>query len=134
MNLIKSITVTTIARNEFKDITEEVHQFVRESNVSDGIILVYVPHTTAGITANENADIDVRGDMIKQLDFVIPWTNNYKHYEGNSAAHLKASLMGFSQTFIIQAGKLLLGTWQGIFFSEFDGPRKRTVLLKIIKG
>lgn len=132
MSWIKSINVSTIARNDFKDITLELQQFITETGVVDGIMVVYVPHTTAGITINENADIDVRTDMIKQLDAVVPWTNNYRHYEGNSAAHIKASMMGFSQTLIIQAGRLLLGTWQGIYFTEFDGPRKRTVHMKII--
>lgn len=128
----KNMVITTTARNEFRDITTEIQHYVNELNVESGIVVVYVQHTTAGLTINENADPDVKTDMIKQLDFMVPWTNNYKHYEGNSAAHLKASMMGFSLTLIIEKGKLLLGTWQSVYFTEFDGPRKRTVCVKVI--
>jgi len=133
MSFRKNITISTKARNDFKDVTHEVQNFINESQVKSGIILLYVPHTTAGITINENADVDVRNDIIKQLDVIIPWSNNYRHFEGNSAAHLKASMMGAAQTLIIEEGKLFLGTWQGIFFTEFDGPRKRTLHMKIME-
>lgn len=128
----KNIIITTSARNEFKNITQEIQHYIDELNVLSGIAIVYVQHTTAGLTINENADPDVKADMIRQLEAMVPWTNNYRHYEGNSAAHLKASMMGFSLTLIIEKGKLLLGTWQSVYFTEFDGPRKRTVCLKVI--
>lgn len=128
----KNLTITTVARNDFKDITGDVQSYINELNILSGIAIIYVPHTTAGLTINENSDPDVRTDMIKQLEYMVPWTNNYRHYEGNSAAHIKASMMGFSLNLIIEKGKLLLGTWQSIYFTEFDGPRKRTVCIKII--
>jgi len=133
MSFRKSLTISTTARNDFKDVTQDVQNFINESQVKSGIVLLYVPHTTAGLTINENADVDVRNDMIKQLDANIPWSNNYRHFEGNSAAHLKASIMGASQTLMIEEGKLFLGTWQGIYFTEFDGPRKRTLHMKIME-
>lgn len=132
MSTVKTISVSTVARNDFKDITEEVRHAVKEMGIVDGAVVVFVPHTTAGITINENADPDVRADMMRQLDEVIPWSNSYRHYEGNSAAHIKASMMGFSETIIVDGGKLLLGTWQGIYFTEFDGPRRRKVHLKAL--
>ncbi len=116
------------------DITREVQLIVRESGVKEGICVIFVPHTTAGITINENADPDVVRDFLMELNKVIPITDGYRHREGNSAAHIKASMMGFSQTVIIQEGKILLGTWQGIYFMEFDGPRIRKVHVKIIEG
>ncbi len=97
MSTVKTISVSTVARNDFKDITEEVRHAVKEMGIVDGAVVVFVPHTTAGITINENADPDVRADMMRQLDEVIPWSNSYRHYEGNSAAHIKASMMGFSE-------------------------------------
>jgi secondary thiamine-phosphate synthase enzyme len=116
------------------DITREVQLKVKESGVKDGICVIFVPHTTAGITINENADPDVVRDFLMELNKVIPIKDGYHHREGNSAAHIKASMMGFSQTVIIQEGKLLLGTWQGIYFMEFDGPRIRKVHVKIMEG
>lgn len=123
----------TTKPQEFIDITDIVYTDVRNSNVKDGIVVIYVPHTTAGVTINENADPDVVRDIISTLDKVYPVKGDYRHLEGNSHAHIKASLMGASCTVIIKDGKLLLGTWQGIYFCEFDGPRVREFYVKIIK-
>jgi len=129
---MQSFNVKTSARNDFKDITREVMQAVAATGVSEGICVVYVPHTTAGVTINENADPAVRVDIEGALDRIIPWNGPYKHSEGNSAAHVKASLMGFSATIPVRGGMLVLGTWQGIYFCEFDGPRARTVHVQAI--
>jgi secondary thiamine-phosphate synthase enzyme len=110
------------------DITSRVRQLVQDAGVDQGLALVYVPHTTAGITINENADPDVVHDMLAQLDLMVPWKQPfYRHAEGNSAAHVKASMMGSSVTVIVHDGRLVLGRWQGIWFCEFDGPRTRQV-------
>lgn len=120
--------IKTSRRDEFVDVTGRVRRCVEASGTESGIVVVYVPHTTAGITINENADPDVVHDMIKQLDEMIPWRQPfYRHGEGNSAAHVKASLMGSSVQVFIEQGRLCLGRWQGIWFCEFDGPRMRTV-------
>jgi secondary thiamine-phosphate synthase enzyme len=124
--------IQTTKPQQFIDITHQVADEVRNSDVREGIAVIYVPHTTAGVTINENADPDVVRDMIFALDKVYPVQGEYRHAEGNSHAHIKASLMGSSCTVIIQDGKLLLGTWQGIYFSEFDGPRNREFYVKII--
>ncbi|MFZ5354680.1 MAG: secondary thiamine-phosphate synthase enzyme YjbQ [Bacillota bacterium] len=128
------INVGTRSRTEFVDISREIEKLVEESQCREGICCIYVPHTTAGITINENADPDVARDMLMELDKIVPLKDNYRHAEGNSAAHIKASMMGFSLHIIIQNGKLLLGTWQGVYFCEFDGPRSRKVAVKIIRG
>ena len=120
-------------RENFYNITSYVRQAVNESGVSDGIAVVYCQHTTAGITINENADPDVVTDLLYALDKTYPDRPQFRHLEGNSAAHLKASCIGSSVTVIIQDGSLLLGTWQGIYFTEFDGPRSRKFFVKIIK-
>lgn len=116
------------------DITREVQNKVKESGVKEGICMVFIPHTTAGITINENADPDVVRDFIMEMNKLVPMSDGYHHREGNSAAHIKSSMMGFSQTVIIDDGRLLLGTWQGIYFMEFDGPRIRKVHVKIMEG
>ena len=126
--------IRTTRPQEFINITKKVADEVKNSNVRDGIAVIYVPHTTVGVTINESADPDVVRDMISSLDKTYPLHAEYLHYEGNSHSHIKASLMGSSCTVIIQEGKLLLGTWQGIYFCEFDGPRDREFYLKIIKG
>lgn len=125
------IRVSTKGRTELVDITSRVQDAVRESGVLDGLCLVYVPHTTAGITINENADPSVRQDIIMELNKMVPFEDNYKHLEGNAAAHIKASIVGSSETILVEGGRLQLGTWQGIFFCEFDGPRNRRVLTRI---
>ncbi len=127
---MNAITVQTKARTEFVDITDEVQQFAREQNIDSGLITVFVPHTTAGVTINENADPDVTADLETVLDDLIPWSNGYAHMEGNTAAHMKASMMGSSAQVIVEDGRLCLGTWQSLYFCEFDGPRTRQVWLK----
>jgi len=124
----------TAKTQQFINITNRVAEAVRSSDVRDGIVVIYVPHTTAGVTINENADPDVVRDIITTLDKTYPVNGDYLHLEGNSHAHIKASLMGSSCTVIIEDGKLLLGTWQGIYFCEFDGPRNREFYVKVVKG
>jgi len=126
--------IRTTKLQECINITNKVADEVNNSNVRDGVAVIYVPHTTAGVTINENADPDVVRDMIYTLDKTYPVHGEYLHFEENSHAHIKASLMGSSCTVIIQGGKLLLGTWQGIYFCEFDGPRNREFHVKIIEG
>lgn len=117
---------------EMIDITSRLNGIISESGVKSGLCTVFIPHTTAGVTINENADPDVVDDIIKEINKIVPSSDNYRHMEGNSAAHIKASLFGFSQQIIIDGGKLVLGTWQGIYFCEFDGPRQRQVYVKIL--
>jgi secondary thiamine-phosphate synthase enzyme len=124
--LIK-LTVTTSNRDDWIDITGQITDIIRNSNWQNGVLTVFVPHTTAAVTINENADPDVQKDLISILDRLIPWNGPYRHQEGNSAAHLKASLMGASETIIVAEGELMRGTWQGIYLCEFDGPRRRSV-------
>jgi secondary thiamine-phosphate synthase enzyme len=115
------------------DITAQVEKLLVQENVQEGLIVVYSSHTTAGVMINENADPDVQKDILRRLGEVYPWEAKDRHLEGNSAAHLKASIAGTSQTVIIHNGKLLLGRWQGIYFCEFDGPRARICYVKILK-
>ena len=125
--------VATKKRDEFVDITGEIREAVKNvKGLSNGQVVVFVPHTTAGITINENADPDVVHDMIGQLDSMVPWNNGYRHGEGNSAAHLKASMMGSSVTLIVRGGELCLGVWQSVYLCEFDGPRRRRVLVGVL--
>ena len=128
--MIKS--VKTHSRTELVDITGEVQAAVREAGVRDGMCMVYVPHTTAAVTINENADPTVKADMLKVINKIIPWDDGYRHLEGNSAAHIKSTLVGASELVAVVNGKLQLGTWQGIFFCEFDGPRRRKIHLNFI--
>ncbi|MBC8527163.1 MAG: YjbQ family protein [Candidatus Cloacimonetes bacterium] len=114
------------------NITSQIQKIVKDSAVKDGLITLFVPHTTAAITINEGADPSVVHDLLYELDKVIPLRDNYQHLEGNSAAHIKSSLVGCSQTVLIENGSLVLGTWQAVFFCEFDGPRNRKVFVKII--
>lgn len=131
---MKSFTVQTAARFEMIDITDRVAAFIRESGTKDGLCHVFVPHTTAAVTINENADPDVPRDILTSLDRIVPLTDRYRHTEGNSAAHIKASLFGASQVVLIADGRLVLGTWQSLFFCEFDGPRTRQFLVKLTAG
>jgi secondary thiamine-phosphate synthase enzyme len=124
-------TVETSARFEMIDITGRVAALVRESGITQGICHVFVPHTTAAVTINENADPDVPRDILAALDRIVPLSDRYRHAEGNSAAHIKASLFGASATLLIDGGNLVLGTWQSLFLCEFDGPRTRKVLVKL---
>jgi len=114
------------------DITSKIQDIVREEGKKSGICQIFVPHTTAGITINENADPDVVDDILMQINKIVPFEDGYKHFEGNSAAHIKASMFGFSQQVIIENARLVLGQWQGIYFCEFDGPRNREVYVKVI--
>jgi secondary thiamine-phosphate synthase enzyme len=129
---MKQFTVQTKSQFEMIDITNQVRTVLRESNVKSGICYVFVPHTTAAVTINENADPNVPRDIIMELDKVIPLHDNYRHMEGNSAAHIKSSLIGSSEAVFIEDGHLVLGTWQSLFFCEFDGPRTRKFLVKLI--
>jgi secondary thiamine-phosphate synthase enzyme len=126
--------VKTTKAQQFVDITGLVNRTMSESGVRDGLAVVFVPHTTAGVTLNENADHDVVEDILSALNKAYPKRGEYIHVEGNSHAHMKASLMGCSCSIIIENGKLKLGTWQGVYFCEFDGPRNRKVYIKIIKA
>ncbi len=126
------LEISTRSHAELVDITAAVQQVVREQGVQSGVCHVFVPHTTAGLTLNENWDPSVRADMLMALDKIVPWDDNYRHGEGNSAAHIKASLMGFSQIVLVEDGRLVLGTWQGIYLAEFDGPRRRRVLVRLV--
>jgi len=127
---MQSFSVSTRARTDFVDITRQVQDAVRSLALDDGLVSVFVPHTTAGITINENADPDVTLDMNAALDSAVPWRAGYRHSEGNAAAHVKASMMGSSVQVLVEAGRLLLGTWQAIYFCDFDGPRTRSVWVK----
>ena len=132
--MLKRLTVRTSSRTQFVDITSEVVKVIEESKVRNGICVVFVPHTTAGITINENADPSVRQDIMNTLNKLVPPSAGYTHLEGNADSHIKASLVGSSVTLIIENGRPLLGTWQGIYFCEFDGPRTRSVYVKIVEG
>jgi len=128
-----SYTIRTAAE-EFQDITPQVQKAVRESGIKEGICVVFCPHTTGGITINENADPDVRHDLKLGFSKAYPEQAAFRHFEGNSTAHLKSSTVGASQTVIIENGRLLLGRWQDLYFAEFDGPRTRTFYVKILEG
>jgi secondary thiamine-phosphate synthase enzyme len=128
-----SLTIETTKRVEMVDVTERIQQLVQQQSVEDGFVIIHIPHTTAGITLNEHADPDVKHDILRKLDAVVPQMESYyQHDEGNSDAHIKASLMGSSATVLIDNGRLLLGRWQGVFFCEFDGPRERRMNVKIV--
>jgi len=130
--VLKYINVKSSHRNEFIDITEKVNETIKETSIVSGICCVYVPHTTAGVTINEGADPSVQRDIQNTLSRLIPHELNYSHREGNADAHVKASIIGASQFIIIDEGRLVLGTWQAVYFCEFDGPRHRRVTLKLI--
>lgn len=130
---MNTFTVKTAHRDQMIEVTREVRRIVDESRVQNGQVIVYIPHTTAGVTINENADPDVVHDFLKQLDEMVPWRQPfYRHGEGNSASHVKASMMGSSATVLIEDGRMVLGTWQGIWFCEFDGPRTRNVHVQVV--
>jgi len=132
VKMIQTFPVETSTQTELIDVTDSVREIVKKVGVEDGICIVFIPHTTAAITINENADPSVVQDILMELNKIVPFKNHYRHMEGNSPAHIKASLVGCSQTVLIESGKLVLGTWQGIFFCEFDGPRNRKVYVKVI--
>jgi secondary thiamine-phosphate synthase enzyme len=130
--MLRSFTIETRAAGQLINISEDVRGILRNSGVQSGVVRVFVPHTTAAVTINENADPTVVHDILEDLDRLVPISQTYyRHREGNSAAHLKASLIGACQTIVVEGGEALLGTWQGIYFCEFDGPRRRTVHVKV---
>ena len=126
------LNVDTSEHTQMVDITDMIRKAVADSGVMDGICTVFVPHTTAAVTINENADPDVVRDLTTEINKIVPWEDGYRHMEGNSAAHLKASMIGFSEQIIIDGGRLVLGTWQGVWFCEYDGPRRRSVYVKLM--
>ncbi len=132
--MFEQFTVDTPEHSCTIDITLRVQQLVSQSGIREGVCTVYVPHTTAGLTINEAADPTVQADILRKLDKMVPWRDGYEHTEGNSAAHIKASLMGSSQSVLVVGGRLRLGTWQGILLAEFDGPRTRDVWVKVLGG
>ena len=129
---MESFKVKTGRRAEFVDITAQVQGIVRDSGIEKGVCHIYIPHTTAGLTINENADPAVPADIIAHLKKLVPRSGDYRHAEGNSDSHIKASMMGFSETVLVENGALVLGTWQCVYFCEFDGPRNRTVYVQVI--
>jgi len=132
LKIIQTFQVRTSTQTEFIDITRSVQEALKKTGVEDGICIVFISHTTAAVTINENADPSVVQDIIMELNKIVPLKDQYRHLEGNSPAHIKASLVGCSQIVFVESGKLVLGTWQGIFFCEFDGPRNRQVHVKVI--
>jgi secondary thiamine-phosphate synthase enzyme len=132
--MIHTLSVRTARRTEMVDITGQIQELVRDSGVAEGVCHIFEAHTTAGLTINENADPSVQSDILMVLNKIISDKEAYRHLEGNSPAHLKASLMGPQLTVLVTNGRLLLGTWQGIFLCEFDGPRTRKVYIKIMAG
>ena len=130
--MLKKITIQTNTQTQILDITAQVQNAVDESGIAEGLCCVFVPHTTAGVTINENADPSVKQDIVMELNKTIPFDDNYSHSEGNSAAHIKASIIGSSVNIPVKNNYLFLGTWQGICFCEFDGPRQRHFYVKII--
>jgi secondary thiamine-phosphate synthase enzyme len=131
--MIEQLDIRTQAHSELQDLTALIQRTVAESGVREGVCHVFVPHTTAGLTLNENWDPDVRGDLIRALAAMVPEVP-FRHGEGNSPAHLLSTLVGTSETLLVSNGQLVLGRWQGIYLAEFDGPRRRRVLLRIVPG
>ena len=129
---MEKFTVRSTDHTSIIDITQQIQSIVTASGIKNGICYVFIPHTTAGISINENAEPDVKSDILKEINKVIPFKDSYRHMEGNSAAHIKSSLFGNTETIFLENGRLQLGTWQGIFFCEFDGPRTRQVWIKLI--
>ena len=130
--ITREIEIKTKARNELVDITQQVVKVVKEAGIAEGICVVVVPHTTAAVTINENADPSVKADIIAKLGELVPAGERYRHQEGNADAHIKAALVGTSESLLVQGGTLALGTWQGVFFCEFDGPRTRQVWVRVM--
>ncbi len=130
---LHEFSISTSSKEELIDITSQVSEAVKKDGIEEGVCLVHIPHTTAAVTINENADPDVQHDLLLGLDAAFPDRNEFRHSEGNSSAHLKSNCIGCSQTIIISKGRLLLGTWQGLYFCEFDGPRRRKYFVKTMK-
>ena len=132
--MTQTFSVRSSKQTELIDITRPDQEVVQKAGVKDGLCVIFTSHTTAAVTINENADPSVPRDILMELNKIVPFEDRYQHTEGNSSAHIKSSLVGCSQTLFIESGRLLLGTWQGIFFCEFDGPRNRQVYVKVVKG
>ncbi len=132
--MIHRLEVATSSRAQMVDVTREVQRVVSESGVQEGFCHIYVPHTTAGIAINENADPSVAQDILAVLEKMVPRGGSYRHLEGNADSHVKASIVGSSETVLIEGGRLVLGTWQGLFLCEFDGPRRRRLLVKVVEA
>jgi len=132
--MVVSVALSTRQHSQLLDITAEVQRAVSASGIQDGLAVVYCPHTTAGLTINEHADPSVATDILDTLEKLVPWRASYRHTEGNAAAHVKSSLLGHALLVPVEGGRLALGTWQGIFFCEFDGPRSRRVLVQVLKA
>ncbi len=132
--MIKNLEIKTNSRCEVIDVTDKIQKVISDSKIKSGICIVYVPHTTAGIIVNENYDPSVRIDILEAFEKIAPLSSRYKHTEGNADSHIKTSLIGSSATLLIEDGQILLGSWQGIMFCEFDGPRTRKLVVKIIEG
>ena len=128
----RTIIVKTKEKTEFVDITGDVEGAIRSEGVQDGVCMLFVPHTTAAITINESADPSVKSDILMVLNKIVPWKESYRHLEGNSPAHIKTSMIGASEFIVVEGGRLKLGTWQGVFFCEFDGPRTRKVHIRSV--
>ena len=131
---MEKFAINSSQQTQIIDITSQLQSIVSSSGIEEGVCHVFIPHTTAGITINENADPDVKIDMLMEINKIVPFQDNYSHLEGNSAAHIKASLFGNCQAVLIENRRLQLGTWQGIFFCEFDGPRSRKVWINLTKS
>jgi secondary thiamine-phosphate synthase enzyme len=129
----QTIPVKTSSKTEFIDITRAVEDVIRSQGIGEGVCMLFVPHTTAAVTINENADPSVQSDILMVLNKIVPWKEPYRHMEGNSPAHIKASIIGASELIGVEAGRLKLGTWQGVFFCEFDGPRTRKLHVRLIQ-
>jgi secondary thiamine-phosphate synthase enzyme len=128
----RTLTVKTTSKTQFIEITGDIEEAVRSEGVEDGICMLFVPHTTAGITINESADPSVKSDILMVLNKIVPWKEAYRHLEGNSPAHIKSSIIGASEVIAVEGGRLKLGTWQGVFFCEFDGPHTRKVHIRLL--
>jgi secondary thiamine-phosphate synthase enzyme len=128
-----TLTISSSTQSELVDITRQVQELIGRQNLQDGVCVLFVPHTTAGLTLNENWDPDVKGDILLTMDEIAPPDRRHRHNEGNSPAHIKASLVGASETILVQDGRLQLGSWQGIYLAEFDGPRRRKVFVKLLR-
>ena len=131
--MFTALEIKTNSQTDLIDITHRIQELISENNMEEGLCQIFIPHTTAAVTINENADPSVKRDILKELNKVIPFDDNYHHSEGNSAAHIKSSLIGPSLTIIVHQSRLKLGTWQGLYFCEFDGPRHRQISVKLIK-
>ncbi|MBN1579462.1 MAG: YjbQ family protein [Anaerolineae bacterium] len=132
--MVEQLEIHTPTHTCLVDITSQVQHIVSQTGIKEGLCHIFVPHTTAGLTINENADPTVQSDMLSALDKIVPWRGGYEHAEGNSAAHIKASMLGFSHTVFVVGGSLKLGIWQGVYLAEFDGPRRRRVWIKVMAG